>query len=113
MNVPPRLSAAVLACCALVVPGCTHRFEGTVAEMVPRPDVTVLVAASSYGDCYRDADPVPVVYAVTRPRYTLRIAHGDRYWPQLFAYARDNSGAALQIAGGAGPVQSPRGGDIR
>src|SRR5262249_53889057 len=99
---------------ALVSCGCAHFFEGTVAELDEASDVTVVLTASSYGDCYRLTRKVPIVYAVARPQYSVRIAHGMRYWPEFFLVAHDRSGAVLAITGdGIGPVPFPRGGDMR
>jgi hypothetical protein len=94
--------------------GCVRLFEGTVAELDQVPDLTVVLAASEYGDCFRVTSKVPIVYGVTRPKYSLRIAHGMRYWPEFFLLARDNNGTVLSISGDSiWPVEFPRGGDIR
>ena len=108
-----RLSLCAIAS-ALMASACVHFFEGTVAELEQGSELTVILAASSYGDCFRPVQRVPIVYAVTRPNYSLRVAHGMRYWPEFFLIAHDSNGVVLDISGaGIQPVEFPRGGDMR
>lgn len=94
--------------------GCVHFFEGTVAELEDAPGLSVELAAQSYGDCFRIGSGVPIVYKVSRPNYTVRIAHGMRYWPEFFLNAHDNNGIPLNITGaGISAVSFPTGGDMR
>lgn len=94
--------------------GCVHFFEGTVAELENGPGLSVELTAQSYGDCFRIGFGVPIVYEVSRPKYTVSIAHGMRYWPEFFLNAHDNNGIPLNITGaGIAAVIGPTGGDMR
>src|SRR5437867_3443283 len=86
-NVNPRVCLCAIAA-AITVSGCVHYYDGTVAELEVGPGLTVTLAVPDYGDCFRSNPDVPVVYGLERPRYSLRIAHGMRYWPEFFLIAR-------------------------
>lgn len=84
---------------AILSSGCTEHYDGTVAEFEPHPDLPVILSAKEYGDCFREDRDVPLVYQVRRPEYSVRIAHGNRYWPEWYLVARDATGALLKIGG--------------
>jgi hypothetical protein len=53
------------------------------------------------------------VYKVSRPRYAIYIAHGARYWPQLFLRAQRADGTVLDLrAKDLQVIQFPNGGDM-
>jgi hypothetical protein len=99
-----RRSGAILFRLALLAStashvACTHYYEGSVAELELVGGVEVVRSDESYGDCYRQSPAVPVVYAVARDSYTLRIAHGQRYWPEFFLTATARDDQVLGIIG--------------
>lgn len=85
--------------CTTAVAACVYRYEGAVAELDVTADIDVVQAAHKYGDCYRQPDSVPVVYRVKRNEYELRIALGNRYWPEFFLSAVNPPGTNLEIVG--------------
>jgi hypothetical protein len=67
----------------------------------------------NWGDCYRTLGTFPTVYKVSRPKYELYIAHGERHWPQLFLLAQRTDGTVLELRGkGLQLVEFPNGGDL-
>jgi hypothetical protein len=113
MSYPLRIVNAVAI--VAISTSCANYYDGTVAELEHAAGLTVELATESYGDCFRRGD-VPVVYKVVRPNYTVRIAHGMRYWPEFFLSAQDNHGNSLNITGpgiSALTDQAQSGGDMR
>jgi hypothetical protein len=112
MSHPLRILNAVAI--IAISTGCAHYYDGTVAELEQAAGVGVELATQSYGDCFRRGSDVPVVYKLVRSNYTVRIAHGMRYWPEFFLSAQDNNGNALNITGpDISAVEYQGGGDMR
>ena len=89
-----------------------HWYRGTVA-VLEGPGVIVAKSDHNWGDCYSVFGKFPTVYKVSKSQYEIYIAHGDRYWPQLFLRAQSTDGSVLELRGKALElVQFPNGVDI-
>lgn len=76
-----------------------HFYKGKVAEVRAGAGIEVLVRQTNYGDCYRLLRRVPIVWQAVRPRYTIIIVHGNRYWPVLYLAAEMPKGLTLHLEG--------------
>ena len=80
--------------------GCAPSwYDGEVATLVADGATTITRLDKELGDCYRVFTGLPTVYEISRPSYTLRVAHGNRYWPEFFLAAESNDHGSMEIIG--------------
>ena len=103
-----NLRAIVLLGAFLQV-GCTpHWYDGEFAILNEGAAMSIEQSAKDLGDCYRVFAGIPTVYRISRPDYTLHIAHGDRYWPEFYFLAEAEDQSAMEIIGAEViPVENP------
>ena len=89
--------------------GCTPNwYDGEFAILNEGAGVSIEQSAKDLGDCYRVFSGIPTVYEISRPDYTLHIAHGDRYWPEFYFFAEADDQSPMEIIGAeVVPVDNP------
>src|SRR5689334_4706593 len=103
-----------MALLALVFTACVPNwYRGSAAVLSESPSLKVIKRDRDWGDCYRPFGSMPTVYQLSRPTYNLHIAHGQRYWPELFLAAQAPDGTNLELRGpNVSRISHPRGGDV-
>ncbi len=80
--------------------GCApHWYDGEFAVLIDNDATMIARHDTDLGDCYRVFSGLPSVYAISRPNYTLHVAHGNRYWPEFYLAAESKDDSPLEIIG--------------
>lgn len=89
-------------------------YRGSIAVLANSPGVEILGSEREWGDCYRRLGTMPTVYKISRANYSVYLAHGRRYWPELFILAKSADGTVLDLQGAQMTlIVSPVGGNFR
>ena len=76
-----------------------HLYDGEFALLVGNLETNITRRDKDLGDCYRVFSGLPTVYEISRPNYTLHVAHGNRYWPQFYLAAESKDRTPMEIIG--------------
>lgn len=84
----------------LCVSGCAPSFySGKFAVVESDTNIQIIQREFSYGNCYQLLSRVPTVYALTRQNYKVFVAHGNRYWPELYFSVTSQGNEELELEG--------------
>lgn len=79
-----RKTTLLLLLCLSILGCVRYTFKGSAAVIDETSSIKIVKKSKNYGDCHKSLGNIPIVYSINRENYTVVIAHGNRYWPDLY-----------------------------